>query len=178
MADEQFKRTIFDLVRARLVERKDSLIRFCNHWKGSASGIEGWFKLEFVAAIEPHVAVVSCGGAGGRGRGGRKYPDLVLKSPAGAEIPEETKASGSGWWHGGARVQEQYSGCVLAFLCLSGGAETSRYGKQRQKIEALDRQAQLAPICKTLSAESSFYFGMADLRAKMRIVARFGGTHI
>ena len=80
---EELKHTIFKLVPRRLVERSDSLQLFYRHWRGSGSGIEGWFKLEFGAAIDPVVAIGHTGGAGGRGRSGVKCPDYLLETKAG-----------------------------------------------------------------------------------------------
>jgi hypothetical protein len=76
LATENFNRTIFNLVRRRLIERCDSLQRFREHWKGRASGIEGWFRVEFVAAIGPAVATVHSGGAGGWVEKGCSAPTL------------------------------------------------------------------------------------------------------
>jgi hypothetical protein len=160
--ETDFHHTIFELVRRRLVERSDSLQRFFKHWQGSASGIEGWFKLEFAAAVEPNVAVVRTGGAGGRGRTGQ-FPDFILVTPGGAEIPVETKATGSNWWFGGADAATRYEGRLLAFLAPS---QTPLPPNHRKRVEALDENIQLAPIYDVQGKHGTltFYFGLADLR--------------
>jgi hypothetical protein len=159
----ELKHRIFGLVQRRLVERSDSLQLFYARWHGSAAGIEGWFKVEFVAAIAPDVASVGTGGSGGRGRRGRTYADLVLKTQDGAEHQIETKAWGSNWY-GERDALRKYAGRLLAFLAPSKAPLPTRH---RQNIEVLDKNLLLAPICEVQDAEGkqrTFYFGIADLR--------------
>jgi hypothetical protein len=158
------KDTIFKLVRRRLVERSDSLQLFYRHWRGSSGGIEGWFKLEFAAAIDPVVAIVHTGGAGGRGRKGMKCPDYLLETKDGPKLQVELKAAGSSWYYDGRHARAKYPGHLLAFLAPSQDPLPVGH---RQQVEALDKNVQVAPICNVQDTEGkkrTFYFGIADFR--------------
>lgn len=147
------------------MQHGESLVLFRERWQGTASGIEGWFKVEFVAAIGPEVAAIRTGGAGGRGRGGATYPDLIVEpvgSPA-EPIRIELKAGGHDWWLGGSDARDKYRGCLLAFLLIT---TTPICATHEAKVKQLDEDAQLAKICEVTTSQGSrsFYFGMADLR--------------
>jgi len=163
MNDNSFKNSIFVRVRDRLVNRRDSLELFFDHWHGTAGGVEGWFKVEFASAIEPAIAVVETGGGGGWGKKGT-FPDLLLKRGAGNTIPVELKAAG-GWWCGGSveTVYRKYSGFLLACLTVSDDPLSSRH---RRIVDSLDSEALLCRICKVRikGKPKAFYFVMADLR--------------
>jgi hypothetical protein len=81
-APEELKHTIFELVRRRLVARRDSLQLFYAHLRtraqASSFGFEYWLKVEFAAAIDPDVAIIYTGSAGGYGQTRVTCPDFVL----------------------------------------------------------------------------------------------------
>ena len=109
---ERLSRHLYD----RLCNRYDSLRKFEEKWKGTASGIEGWLKVEFVAATaEIENLHVKTGGSGGRGRRGR-FPDLILKYGDQPEICVELKGS-TNWFTLNEEKMKRYKGWLLVVLC-------------------------------------------------------------
>ncbi len=74
VARQEILDNIFKLVFNRLTGRAESLKRYIEYWHGSYGGIEGWLKVEFVAAISPDVLKVSTGSASRRKTSGKRYP--------------------------------------------------------------------------------------------------------
>ncbi len=152
---------LFEAVRVWLLERKDSLQHFYAHWDGSPTGLETWFRVEFVAAVDPTVARIRTGSAGGRGRSGIKCPDLWLSINDSKEIPVELKAA-TVWQNGGANINTKYAGQLFATLSL----EQSPLPIERKlQLKSLDPQYQCAPICEVHGPKGNrtFYFVMLDL---------------
>jgi hypothetical protein len=154
-------RSLFESVRDRLRERADSLERFYAKWEGTNSGLEGWLRVEFVAAVDPKVTKIRTGGAGGRGLTGKKYPDLLLVVDDSQQIPVELKAASSSWSIDGA-VGTTYAGHLLAYIF----PEQSRLpDKRKLQLKILDPDYQCDPICEVHGpkGDRTFYFVMLDL---------------
>jgi len=157
MIDNEFKATIFDLVRRRLLRQQESLQLFCKHWSGTSGGIEAWLKVEFVAAIPPEVARISTGK-----RKDGICPDLLLLPPHGVEIPVELKALTDRFWYQSTNKCATYRNHLFASLSVS---DANIQLKHQEQLTVMDKSAQLAKITDFVTPKGTraYYFVLADL---------------
>ena len=160
----EFLTVVFDRVRDRLTERKDSLCLFVQHWHGRNGGIEGWLKVEFVAAVSADVCVVRTGSATTPKTRGKDFPDLRLESEGYAPVDIELKAA-TNWSPTYGKPLSQYDGRALFFLC---GAPAESLEKKRKWLAETACPGQLVRICRgiqcTDNQQVDFLFGFVDLR--------------
>jgi len=162
-------RRIFSDVKERLIDpkRTDSLQRFIKQWKGKNAGIEGWLRVEFVAAIDPEFATVETGSAHKRGEGepGKKYPDLRIKPKTAGGTPIEVELKSGGNWFIGKSIIRDYHGKAVFFLC----AELhDKFDKRYEWLKKHGNPCDLVQICEDLSTDSGgcdWLFGFLDLGA-------------
>ena len=149
---------VFDLVLNRLTGRAESLKRYIEHWHGSFGGIEGWLKVEFVAAISPNVLKVSTGSAARGKPTGKRYPDLLLEN--GKIEPIEVELKGSTNWY---VPLKNYESRVLFFLC---GNQSDSLELRRREIQQLKKHFKISIVTSGISyndKKTDFLFGFVDL---------------
>jgi hypothetical protein len=134
---------VFDLVGSRLKERGDSLCRYLERWHGSAGGIEGWFKVEFVASVPKNLATVLTGSAATPKTSGKKFPDLRLKVNHLRPVDIELKAS-TNWSPFHSKNPEYYHGRAIFFLC---GAPADSLEAKRHALAKTWRHLNVIRVC-------------------------------
>lgn len=161
---------IFDHVKRRLSERADSLCLFIEHWHGSNGGIEGWFKVEFVAAVPPHLAIIRTGSAYSLMATRRRFPDLRLERTGEVPLEIELKAS-TNWSPHHGKGFEHYRGFALFFLC---GAPADSLDAKRSYLATNGVPFELTRVCAAVPCHDKraidFLFGFVDLRGVTRAV--------
>lgn len=151
---------VFELVSNRLNDQVESLQHYIEHWHGSYGGIEGWLKVEFVAAIPPDELKISTGSAARGSSTGKKYPDLLLKKNNAESVKIELKASTN--WH---VPLKKYKNRVLFFLCGTPSYSTK---SKKNEIKNLEKHSVILKITSGKSCyydqEIDFLFGYVDLK--------------
>lgn len=164
---EDIINTVFKLVYDRLKKQADSLQYYMKHWNGKSGGIEGWLKVEFVAAIPCDVTKIETGSAWRHGKStGDKYPDLRLISLESKDmepIAVELKAS-TNWSPTYGKRYEYYVGRTLFFLC---GAPSNSLDAKRHELAAKGYPFALARVCEAVQCIDNkavnFLFGFVDI---------------
>jgi len=155
--------SVFQLVYNRLTKQAESLQHYVERWNGSSGGIEGWFKVELVAAIPNDVGQIKTGSAARGKSTGKKYPDLLLESKNIEPIYVELKAS-TNWSLTHGKPLQQYDGWALFFLC---GSPSNSLNTKRNGLEKLGYPFEIECICKAMQCvdnkEIDFLFGFIDL---------------
>jgi hypothetical protein len=159
VARQEILNYVFELVFNHLTRRAESLKRYIEYWHGTYGGIEGWLKVEFVAAISPDVLKVSTGSASRGKPSEKRYPDLLLENKDIEPIEVELKASTN--WH---LPLKNYENCVLFFLC---GTQADSLELRRREIEQLKKHSNIAIVISGINCYSNkeidFLFGFVDL---------------
>lgn len=156
---QEILKKIFKLVYDRLIKHNESLKHYLENWHGSYGGIEGWLKVEFVAAISPDIIKVKTGSAARGKLTDKKYPDLILENEAIDPIEVELKASTN--WH---VPLKNYDSRVLFFLC---GTQADSLQLRRREIQQFKKHFDIAIVTSGISSYNSkeidFLFGFVDL---------------
>src|SRR6266436_5256232 len=110
------KSELFQAILGKVKNCRPTLEVFYKRWSGKAGGFQDWLKVQVVGAIPEDMASVSTGSAGGRGRTGRSFPDLILSFTSGQVVKVELKAM-TNWNPAGGDPWDKHLGRVLIFLC-------------------------------------------------------------
>ncbi len=152
---------LFHAALRRIRDRADSLRLFYGWWTGTGAGIEGWLKVEFVAAMNELGVQLRTGGAGGRGRAGGVYSDLILEGLGAGEVAVELKATGTIWSPRGGSLWRDVEDLVLVFLCPS---EDRLIESRLALLRERDPEVLVSQVCpleaKGSRGEGGFYFGL------------------
>lgn len=159
--DNTHKQLLFNMVLKRVKSRADSLKKFNQRWNCKGSGIEGWLKVEFVAAVNKRFGAVKTGGGGGHKRTGQTFPDILLNIKGTKDnVGIELKASGTDWSPTGGGDWKKYENRVLIFICPSNKDKIEKY---KQVLKKYDEAFYLEEIC-SVTTSDAFYLGLIDLR--------------
>ena len=166
--------TVFKLVNDRLNKQAESLQYYMKHWNGKNGGIEGWLKVEFVAAIPCDIIKIETGSAWRHGKStGNRYPDLRLISLESKDIEPinvELKAS-TNWSPTYGKPYEYYDGMSLFFLC---GAPSNTFDAKRHDLSTKGYPFDLARVCEAVQCIDNkavnFLFGFQDIVGDKRPV--------
>ncbi len=154
---------VFKLVYNRLENQAESLQHYIERWHGSHGGIEGWFKVEFVASIPSKEMKIYTGSAAHGKSTGKKYPDLLLDRKEIETICVELKAS-TNWSITHGKPLQRYDGWALFFLC---GTPANSLDTKRHNLAELGYPFNLDRVCKAFQCidnkEVDFLFGFLDL---------------
>lgn len=154
---------VFDLVYHRLLKQSESLQYYMKHWNGKSGGIEGWLKVEFVAAIPSDVLKIKTGSAALGKSTGDRYPDLRLERKDIEPIDLELKAS-TNWSPTYGKPLEYYNGRALFFLC---GAPSNSFHAKHHEFGKKGYPFDMVSICDVVQGIDnktvSFLFGFLDL---------------
>ncbi len=155
--------SVFKLTYDRLTKQSESLKFYIERWHGSNGGIEGWFKVELVAAIPSDVIKITTGSATRGKSTGKRYPDLQFKKKGFEPIDVELKAS-TNWSLAHGKSLQHYDGWVLFFLC---GVPSNSLDDKRQVLAEKRYPFKVDYVCEAVKCTDNksidFLFGFLDI---------------